>query len=130
MRLGWCSGGAEASRGVLILSTDLDFFECRSVEIFEKILGADHPETQDARDVLSTTTTPAATSVFGLETQEKISALEAGWAQENKGVEDTPQPQPESKDAPVKVDASLPSATATDVKADAPQAAQLEAPNN
>jgi len=54
----------------------------RSVEIFEKIFGADHPETLDARDILSTSTTPAATTVFDTPTLPALerSSLDIGWA--------------------------------------------------
>ena len=63
--------------------------------------------------------------MFGLEAQEENSAaLDAGWAQKDEGVNDTPQLQPELKDAPAEVDAPLPPATAVDVTADAPQASQ------
>jgi hypothetical protein len=59
---------------------------CRSVEIFETVLGADHPDTQDARDILSTSTTPATTSRFNIDDISELGAentirpLDMGWA--------------------------------------------------
>ena len=58
----------------------------RSVEIFEKILGSDHPETQDARDILSTSTTPANTNAcFDLGETEpeggQAVGLDIGWGE-------------------------------------------------
>ena len=59
---------------------------CRSVEIFETVLGADHPDTQDARDILSTSTTPATTSRFNIDDISELGAeniirpLDVGWA--------------------------------------------------
>lgn len=55
---------------------------CRSVEIFESILGAEHPETLDARDILSTPSTaravePAAEPTLG-------PAADVGWAENRK----------------------------------------------
>ena len=50
------------------------------MEIFEQILGSDHPETQDARDILSKSTTPATKSVFGLDDNaEPPVGLDVGW---------------------------------------------------
>jgi hypothetical protein len=89
----------------------------RSVEIFEKILGTDHPETQDARDILSTSTTPAATIKGIQDSPEESLALDSGWAVEKDGVLEL---EPESQDAPVQVEVadiaevSEPSKTSTD----------------
>ena len=57
------------------------------MEIFETVLGADHPDTQDARDILSTSTTPATTSRFNIDddtselgAENIIRPLDIGWA--------------------------------------------------
>jgi hypothetical protein len=52
------------------------------VEIFERILGAEHPDTLDARDILSTPSTaravePAAEPTLG-------PAADVGWAENGK----------------------------------------------
>lgn len=62
----------------------------RSVEIFEKILGSDHPETRDARDILSTSTTPANTNAgFDLGETEpgggEAVGLDVGWGEPGAG---------------------------------------------
>jgi hypothetical protein len=83
----------------------------------------DHPETQDARDILSTSTTPAATTKFGLQDSlEESCVLDSGWAVKKDGALE-PEPVPQHAPAQVEVaEVSAPSKTLT--AADPPKASQ------
>jgi hypothetical protein len=56
----------------------------RSVEIFEKILGAEHPETLDARDILTTPSAPPTAKAVepAVAAPTLGPAADVGWAVE------------------------------------------------
>lgn len=57
------------------------------MEIFERILGADHPETLDARDILSTSSAPPTASAVEPAAEPSVTlgpAADVGWAEMGK----------------------------------------------